>query len=75
MANENPDVTAELRRKIADYPERSMALALFGGFAVGGGLSNRTSFQLVLLLLEAFLGDRLIPSLVPKNGKRTGNRR
>jgi hypothetical protein len=78
MEREEIDLSRELREKIAEYPERAFALALLAGFAIGGGLSNRTSFQIVLMVLEGVLGDRLIPrmdSRTDKNGKRNRNQR
>ena len=75
MAKQEIDLAKELRELIAEYPERSLALAVLGGFAIGGGLSSRTSFQFILMVLEGFLGDRLIPSMVTKNGKRSRNQR
>lgn len=78
MAHQQIDLAGELREKIAEYPERSLAFAALGGFAFGGGLSNRTSFQIILMVLEGALGDRLIPSLassMSKNGKRPRNKR
>jgi hypothetical protein len=75
MEEQRIDLSNELREMIAEYPERALALALLGGFAVGGGLSNRTSFQIILMVLEGVLGDRLIPSLVSKNGRRPRNKK
>lgn len=78
MARQKPDYAEELREKIAEYPQRSFALAVLGGFAIGGGLSNRTSFQIILMVLEGLLGDRLIPAIVSKtdrNGRRPRNKR
>ena len=51
------DFTKELREIIAENPQRSLAIAVLGGFAIGGGLSNRTSFQIILMVLEGVLGD------------------
>ena len=73
------DYAEELREKIAENPQRAVALAVLGGFAIGGGLSNRTSFQIILMVLEGLLGDRLIPTIVSKmdhngNGRRTRNK-
>ena len=73
MKSQRDDFAAELREKIAEYPQRSFALAALGGFAIGGGLSNRTTFQIILMVLEGLLGDRLIPAIVSKtnhNGRR-----
>jgi hypothetical protein len=78
MARQQVDLAAELREIIAEYPQRALALAVLGGFAIGGGLSNRTSFQIILTVLEGVLGDRLIPALVSethKNGRRPRNSR
>jgi hypothetical protein len=69
------DLAGELREMIAEYPERALAIAVLSGFAIGGGLSNRTSFQVILMVLEGVLGDRLIPSLASKNGRRSRNKR
>jgi len=77
MAQREIDFAKELRERIAEYPERSLALAVLGGFAVGGGLSSRTSFQIILMALEGVLGDRLIPAIVAKtdkNGRRLRNK-
>ena len=75
MAQQQIDFANELRELIAEYPERSLALAVLGGFAIGGGLSSRTSFQFILMVLEGLLGDRLIPSMASKNGTRSRNKR
>ena len=75
MEQQQIDLAKDLREMIAEYPERALALALLGGFAVGGGLSYRTSFQIILMVLEGVVGDRLIPSLVSKNGRRSRNRK
>jgi hypothetical protein len=78
MARQQIDLAAELRETIAEYPQRALALAVLGGFAIGGGLSNRTSFQIILMVLEGVLGDRLIPALVSethKNGRRPRNKK
>jgi hypothetical protein len=75
MEQKQVDLARELREMIEEYPERALALALLGGFAIGGGLSNRTSFQIILMVLEGVLGDRLIPSLVSKNGRRSRNKK
>ena len=78
MEAQEIDYAKELRDKIAEYPERSFALALLGGFAIGGGLSSRTSFQIIVMALEGILGDRLIPALVSKtdkNGRRQRHKR
>jgi len=72
------DFAEELREMIAEYPQRSAALAFAGGFAIGGGFSNRTTFQIILMLMQGLLGDRLIPALISKtnhNGKRPGRKR
>ena len=75
MAQQQIDLAKELRELIADYPERSLALAVLGGFAIGGGLSSRTSFQFIMMVVEGVLGDRLIPSLASSNGKRPRHRK
>jgi hypothetical protein len=75
MAQQQLDFAKELRELIAEYPERSLALAVLGGFAIGGGLSSRTSFQFILIVLEGLLGDRLIPSMASGNGRRPRNKR
>jgi len=77
MESQYPDYAEDLREKIAEYPQRSLALALLTGFAIGGGLSSRTSFQIILLVLQGLLGDRLIPALVnpDENGRRPRNKR
>ena len=72
------DFAEELREKIAEYPQRSLALAFAGGFAIGGGFSNRTTFQIILMVMQGLLGDRLIPALISKtnhNGRRPGRKR
>jgi len=77
MESHRDDYAAELREKIAENPQRAFALAVLGGFAIGGGLSNRTSFQIILMVLEGLLGDRLIPTIVSKtnhNGRRSRNK-
>ena len=79
MESHRDDYAAELREKIAENPQRALALAVLGGFAIGGGLSNRTSFQIILMVLEGLLGDRLIPAIVSKmnhngNGRRSRNK-
>jgi hypothetical protein len=64
--------THRLREFIAENPERSMAIAAIGGFVVGGGLSSRTSFRIILMALEAMVGDRLIPAMMsPGNGRHS----
>lgn len=78
MESQREEYAEELREKIAEHPQRSFALAVLGGFAIGGGLSNRTSFQIILMVLEGLLGDRLIPAIVSKtnhNGRRPRNKR
>lgn len=79
MESHRDDYAEELREKIAENPQRAFALAVLGGFAIGGGLSNRTSFQIILMVLEGLLGDRLIPAIVSKtdhngNGRRSRNK-
>lgn len=75
MAQQQIDLAQELRELITEYPERSLALAMLGGFAIGGGLSSRTSFQFIVMVLEGVLGDRLIPPLASTNGKRPRHRK
>jgi hypothetical protein len=74
MARNEIDYADELRKKIAEFPERSLALAALGGFAIGGGLSTRTTFQIILMALEELLGDRLIPALVSAADKHEHRR-
>jgi hypothetical protein len=78
MEPQEIDYAQDLRDKIAEYPERSVALAVLGGFAIGGGLASRTSFQIIVMALEGILGDRLIPALISKtdkNGRRERHKR
>jgi hypothetical protein len=75
MEAHRDDYTEELREKIAENPQRALALAVLGGFAIGGGLSNRTSFQIILMVLEGLLGDRLIPAIVSKTNHNGNSRR
>jgi len=78
VARQQADFAKDLRETIAEYPERSLALAALGGFAIGGGLSNRMSFQIILMVLEGVLGDRLIPAMASKagkNGRKPRNKR
>lgn len=70
MATQQLESSQKLRDLIAEYPERSLAIAALGGFAVGGGLSSRTSFQIILMALEAVVGDRLIPAMMAPNRPR-----
>ena len=73
MSSHRTEYSEDLREMIAENPQRALALAALGGFAIGGGLSNRTSFQIILMVLEGLLGDRLIPAIVSKtdgNGRR-----
>jgi hypothetical protein len=78
MESHRDDYAEELREMIAENPQRALALAVLGGFAIGGGLSNRTSFQIILMVLEGFLGDRLIPAISKTkhngNGRRSRNK-
>jgi hypothetical protein len=60
MSHQETEPSQKLRDLIAQYPQRSFAIAALSGFAVGGGLSSRTSFQIILMALEAVVGDRLI---------------
>jgi len=75
--SQHPDYAEDLRQKIVENPQRSLALAALTGFAIGGGLSSRTSFQIILLVLQGLLGDRLIPALVKSddNGRRPHNKK
>ena len=76
MQSHREDYAEELREKIAENPQRALALAVLGGFAIGGGLSNRTSFQIIVMVLEGLLGDRLIPAIskTNHNGRRSRNK-
>jgi hypothetical protein len=74
MQSHREDYAEELREKIAENPQRALALAVLGGFAIGGGLSNRTSFQIILMVLEGLLGDRLIPAISKTNHNGNGRR-
>jgi hypothetical protein len=62
MAQQETASNLKLRDLIAENPERSFAVAALSGFVVGGGLSSRTSFRIILMALEAMVGDRLIPA-------------
>jgi hypothetical protein len=76
MARQEVDFSKELGERIAENPERSIAMAAICGFAVGGGLSSKTTLQIILLMLEAAFGDRLIPALVAeKNDRRPRHKR
>jgi hypothetical protein len=78
MARQQINDGKGLRENIGEYPERSLALALLGGFAIGGGLSSRFSFQIILMALEGILGDWLIQESVSntdRNGRRPRNKR
>jgi hypothetical protein len=74
MASQTNDYAEDLRGKIAENPQRSLALAALGGFAIGGGLSNRTSFQIILMVLQGLLGDRLIPAMGSNSNGRPRNK-
>jgi hypothetical protein len=72
MAHQQTESGQKLRELIAENPERSFAIAALSGFVVGGGLSNRMSFRLVLMALEAMVGDRLLPTMMAAgNGKHS----
>lgn len=75
MAHQETDPSQKLRDLIAEYPERSFAIAAVSGFAIGGGLSGRTSFQIILMALEAAVGDRLIPAIMSGNRKHSSGQR
>ena len=77
MPHQETASSQKLRELIAEYPERSFAIAALSGFVVGGGLSNRTSFRIILMALEAMVGERLIPAMMSAgNGKHpAGNGR
>ena len=62
------DLAKELREMIAENPQRSLAIAVLGGFAIGGGLSNRTSFQIILMVLRS--AGRPIDSRVDEDGSQ-----
>jgi len=71
MEHQETETSQKLRELIAQNPERSFAIAALSGFVVGGGLSNRMSFRIILMALEAMVGDRLIPVMMPGNGKHS----
>jgi hypothetical protein len=64
MQTQETDTSQKLRELIAENPERSFAIAALSGFVIGGGLSSRMSFRLMLMALEAMVGDRLIPAMM-----------
>ena len=72
MQHQETETSQKLRELIAQNPERSLAIAALGGFVVGGGLSSRMSFRIILMALEAMVGDRLIPAMMAAgNGKHS----
>ena len=71
MQHQETETSQKLREIIAENPERSFALAALSGFVVGGGLNSRMSFRIVLMTLEAMVGDRLIPAMMAGNGKHS----
>ena len=72
MQHQETETSQRLRELIAQNPERSFAIAALGGFVVGGGLSSRMSFRIILMALEAMVGDRLIPAMMAAgNGKHS----
>ncbi len=71
MSRRETEPSQKLRDLIAEYPQRSFAIAALSGFAVGGGLSSRTSFQIILMALEAVVGDLLIPAPMSGNGRHS----
>jgi len=72
MQHQETEASQKLRELIAQNPERSFAIAALGGFVVGGGLSSRMSFRIILMALEAMVGDRLIPAMMAAgNGKHS----
>jgi len=56
MQHQETETSQKLRELIAQNPERSFAIAALGGFVVGGGLSSRMSFRIILMALEAMVG-------------------
>jgi len=71
MQHQETETSQKLRELIAQNPERSFAIAALGGFVVGGGLSSRMSFRIILMALEAMVGDRLMPAMMAGNGKHS----
>jgi hypothetical protein len=72
MQHQETETSQKLREMIAENPERSFAIAAIGGFVVGGGLSSRMSFRILLMGLEAMIGDRLLPAMMAAgNGKHS----
>jgi len=72
MEHQETETSQRLREFIAENPERSFAIAALSGFVVGGGLSSRMSFRILLMGLEAMVGDRLIPAMMAAgNGKHS----
>ena len=72
MEHQETETSQRLREFIAENPERSFAIAALSGFVIGGGLSSRMSFRILLMGLEAMVGDRLIPAMMAAgNGKHS----
>ena len=72
MEHQQTESSQKLRDLIAENPERSLAIAAISGFVVGGGLSSRMSFRIILMALEAMVGDRLLPAMMAAgNGKHS----
>ena len=72
MQQQESETSQKLRELIAENPERSFAIAALSGFVVGGGLSSRMSFRILLMGLEAMIGDRLLPAMMAAgNGKHS----
>ena len=71
MQHQESETSQKLRELIAENPERSFAIAALSGFVVGGGLSSRMSFRIILMALEAMVGDRLMPAMMAGNGKHS----
>ena len=69
--HQETETSQKLRELISENPERAFAIAALSGFVVGGGLSNRMSFRLILMALEAMIGDRLTPAMMAGNGKHS----
>ena len=74
MQHQETETSQKLRELIAENPERSFAIAALSGFVVGGGLSSRMSFRILLMGLEAMVGVRLIPAMMAAgNGKHSAS--
>ena len=72
MQHQETETSQKLRELIAENPERSFAIAALSGFVVGGGLSSRMSLRILLMGLEAMIGDSLIPAMIAAgNGKHS----